>query len=212
MKPSANVIITGVGGQGNVLAAKLLASVALARGLEVSVGDVYGLSQRGGSVASHIRWSSEGAMPPLVPEGSLDLLLAFEPLEALRVLTRYGNKTTQILVNDQPIAPVGVQAGRFTYPDMNQIVDLMQKMSKRIWWVSGTRIAKDLGNIQLLNTVMLGALCATGQVAFPSELFEQVIGNIVSPRYFSQNIDAFRQGTSALTKKNKPSDPYQETV
>ncbi|MBW2066973.1 MAG: 2-oxoacid:acceptor oxidoreductase family protein, partial [Deltaproteobacteria bacterium] len=80
METSANLIITGVGGQGNVLAAKVLAGVALSRGFEVTVGDVYGLTQRGGSVASHVRWAKDRPLPPLVPKGALDVLVAFEPL------------------------------------------------------------------------------------------------------------------------------------
>ncbi len=194
MTDSKDTIITGVGGQGNVLAAKLLASAALADGYEVSVGDVYGLSQRGGSVASHVRWNRKRLQPPLVRKNSLDLLLAFEPLEALRVLSQYGNDKTVIVVNNFPVEPVGVQSGRFVYPDVQKIFTLLEKSSRKIWWVPATETAKNIGNIQFLNTVMLGALCASGQVGFAAELFEEVILKTVSSRYASLNIEAFRQG------------------
>ncbi len=212
MKDSINTIITGVGGQGNVLAAKLFAAASLVDGWEVSVGDVYGLSQRGGSVASHIRCSRKRAMPPLIPERSLDLLLAFEPLEALRILTQYGNKQTIVVTNNQAVAPIGVQAGRFAYPDINEIHALIKNMSRRVFWISGTKIAKDLGNIQLLNTVMTGALFAAGQVVFQAELFEDQIHKTISQGYVSKNIDAFRQGQNALSADNGMTDQDWENA
>ncbi|WP_300459156.1 indolepyruvate oxidoreductase subunit beta [Desulfobacula sp.] len=201
MKQSINTIITGVGGQGNVLAAKLLAAAALADGWEVSVGDVYGLSQRGGSVASHIRWNRDRMMPPLVPEGDLDFLLAFEPLEALRIMTQYGNKHTVVVVNDHPVNPVGVQAGRFLYPDVEALYRLLEKMSKKVWWVSGTDTAKSLGNIQFLNTIMLGTFFATGQLGIRAELFEDAIRQTVPARYALPNIAAFSRGKALCSRQ-----------
>jgi len=212
MKDPINMIITGVGGQGNVLAAKLFAAAALEDGWEVSVGDVYGLSQRGGSVASHIRCSRENTMPPLIPEGSLDLLLAFEPLEALRIQTQYGNMETSVVTNNQPVAPIGVQAGRFAYPDINEIHALLKNMSRQVFWIPGTEIAKDLGNIQLLNTVMTGALFAAGQVVFQAGLLEDQIHKTIPQGYVPKNIDAFRQGQNALAADKKITDPGRENA
>ena len=97
---TVNVIITGVGGQGNVLAARLLADAALASGFEVTVGDVYGLTQRGGAVASHVRWTTGEPLPPLIPRNALDVLVAFEPMEAIRILTQFGCEKTAAIVNE----------------------------------------------------------------------------------------------------------------
>ena len=91
MNPPTNIIFTGVGGQGNVLAAKLVAAALLDAGQEVAVGDVFGLSQRGGSVASHVRYWQGGPVPPLISRGHVDVVVGFEPLEALRILCEFGN-------------------------------------------------------------------------------------------------------------------------
>ena len=194
MNATTNVMITGVGGQGNVLAAKLLATVALAAGWEVTVGDVYGLTQRGGAVASHIRWTRGSALPPLIPDNALDILVAFEPLEALRMQTQYGQRQTAELVNQQPVMPIGVQAGRLAYPDRDALWSLLAGMSGELQRIDGTQAAKALGNLQVLNTVMLGALCASGWVAFPPDLFEAVIREQLPERLIDLNLQAFRTG------------------
>lgn len=193
-KESANSIITGVGGQGNVLAARLLASVALAEGHEVTVGDVYGLTQRGGSVASHVRWIKGKPLSPLVPQNSLDILVAFEPLEGLRVLTQFGNQDTVAIVNDTPIMPIGVQAGRFAYPNLPDLWDALRKLTRELNVVSATAIAQRLGDIQILNMVMMGALFGSGFISFGLDIFEKQIHSLVSKRYVDSDLFAFKEG------------------
>lgn len=193
-KESANVIITGVGGQGNVLAARLLASVALAEGYEVTVGDVYGLTQRGGSVASHVRWIKGKPLPPLVPQHSLDILVAFEPLEGLRVLSQFGNQDTVAIVNDTPIMPIGVQAGRFTYPDLPELRNALRRLTRELRVVSSTATAQRLGNIQILNMVMIGALFGSGFISLEPNIFEKQIHALVSKRYVDKDLLAFNEG------------------
>lgn len=194
METSANLIVTGVGGQGNVLAAKVLAGVALNRGFEVTVGDVYGLTQRGGSVASHVRWTKDRTLPPLVPKGTLDVLVAFEPLEALRIQAQFGHLGTVALVNDAPIMPLGVQAGRFSYPREDSLWSLLDEMTARLWRIPGSEVARNLGNIQVLNMVMLGALCGSGVVGFQAGAFEEVIHEELPQELRAINQEAFRQG------------------
>ncbi|MGD8387590.1 MAG: indolepyruvate oxidoreductase subunit beta [Desulfobacteraceae bacterium] len=199
MKGSLNIVITGVGGQGNVLAARLLASVALDQGLEVTVGDVYGLTQRGGAVASHVRWTDGRPLPPLVPERFLDVLLAFEPLEALRIQTEFGHARTAALVNESPILPIGVQAGRFPYPDQGALWALLSDMTGTLHRVAGSETARALGNLQTLNTVMLGALCASGMTGFEASAFEEVIQRELPDRFRDLNLQAFREGLALVT-------------
>lgn len=201
MNGSTNVLITGVGGQGNVLAARLLATVALHQGLEVTVGDVYGLTQRGGAVTSHVRWSEDRLLPPLVPQGAMDVLLAFEPLEALRVQARYGHTGTAALVNESPIVPIGVQAGRFSYPEETALWSLLEEATGTCQRIAGSEAARALGNIQVLNTVMLGALCGSGLTGFEAGAFEETLRNELPSRFIDLNLESFRAGLVLVVPK-----------
>ena len=194
MEESRNVIITGVGGQGNVLAARLLAAVALDEGYEATVGDVYGLTQRGGSVASHVRWTRGLPLPPLVPQQALDILVGFEPLEALRILTQFGKEDSVAIVNEVPIMPIGVQTGRFKYPDHGELRDGLRRLTKKLSLVNATEIAQNLGNVQALNIVMMGALFGAGFISLKAEGFEKAIETQVPKRFVSLNLTAFREG------------------
>jgi indolepyruvate ferredoxin oxidoreductase, beta subunit len=189
-----SLIITGVGGQGNVMAARLLASAVLEAGWEVTVGDVYGLTQRGGSVASHVRWIQGELLPPLVPQCSLDILVAFEPLEALRVLSQLGGETTRAIVNTQSIIPIGVQAGRFQYPQLDKLYAAIRNLSKESVFVDATKEARALGNVQALNMVMVGTLYGSGWVPFSPTAFEKVIRSSIRSQFQTPNVEAFRRG------------------
>lgn len=197
-----NLIITGVGGQGNVLAARILASAVLAKGYEVTVGDVYGITQRGGSVASHVRWIKGKLLPPSVPQNSLDILVAFEPMEALRVLTQFGNEDTVAIVNNMPIMPIGVQTGNFVYPDLTDLCDMLRNLTRDLRFVQATSIAHEIGNIQVLNMVMLGALCGSGFIRLGINSFEKTIKSLISKRFVEIDLLAFRAGNN-LVKSNQ---------
>jgi len=192
-----NLIITGVGGQGNVLAARLVASVLLEEGYEVTVGDVYGLTQRGGSVASHVRWREKGTLPPLVPSRSLDILVAFEPLEALRVLSRYGNEKTAAVVNETPIMPIGVQTGRFHYPNLAELQEGLDLLTEKLLMIKATAIARELKQLQALNMVMLGALAGSGFTAIKRENFTRILHSYVPKKFVDINRKAFEMGINA---------------
>jgi len=195
-----NLIITGVGGQGNVLAARLLATVALDEGYSVTVGDVYGLTQRGGSVASHVRWTKGETLPPLVPQNSLDVLVAFEPLEALRILTQFGKEDTVAVVNDAPIMPIGVQAGRFAYPNLPDLWDALRSLTKQLRLVGATSIARSLGDIQVLNMVMMGSLIGSGFINLGEDVIERAIRSLVSKKFLDLDLTAFRKGLELAQK------------
>jgi len=189
-----SVIITGVGGQGNVMAARLLASAVLEAGWEVTVGDVYGLTQRGGSVASHVRWIKGEPLPPLVPRCFLDILVAFEPLEALRVLNQLGGETTRAIVNTQPVIPIGVQAGRFQYPELKKLYAAIRDLTGESVFVDATREARALGNVQVLNMVMLGTLYGSEWIHFSTIAFEKTMHALLPSRSIGPNVEAFRRG------------------
>lgn len=189
-----NLIVTGVGGQGNVLAARLLGMAALEEGYEVTVGDVYGLTQRGGSVASHVRWTKGNTMPPLVPRASLHILVAFEPLEALRVLTQFGNQDTVAIVNNTPVVPIGVQTGRFEYPPFKALEEGLRTLTRELRIVAATSAAQRVAKMQALNMVMMGALVGSGFITLKTDTFERMIPSLVPERLAGINLLAFREG------------------
>lgn len=198
-----NMIITGVGGQGNVLAARLLAQALLDEGYEVAVGDVFGLAQRGGSVASHVRWTKGETLPPLVPSRSLHVLLAFEPMEALRVLTAYGCEDTVAIINDTPVMPIGVQAGRLAYPELEVLWQGIRDLTREQIIVKATAIARELGEIQALNMVMLGALAGSDYTGLNKNTFLRVIEQETASRHLQTNLLAFEKGLEQSKVKRR---------
>ncbi len=196
-----NLIITGVGGQGNVLAARLLGSALLSAGLETAVGDVFGLSQRGGSVASHIRFWEGPALPPLVPRGTLDLVVGFEPLEALRVLAEFGHPGTKVLTNEVAVPPIGVLMGRTTYPPKEQLMAHLNQLAAEVVSLDAVERAHQAGDAQALNMVMLGALGGWGLLPISAEALEtQIIGSLAA-RFAETNRRAFRLGMEAVAAR-----------
>ena len=117
IKDPLNIIICGVGGQGNILASELLAAALVEKGFNTTVGETYGVSQRGGSVMSHVRVSSLHQYGVLIPRGEADIIIGFEPIETLRVAREYGNKSTRIIFDTRPNYPLGVLVGEALYPD-----------------------------------------------------------------------------------------------
>ncbi len=198
-----NIIITGVGGQGNVLAARLLGSALLKAGFETSVGDVFGLSQRGGSVASHIRFWQGPPLPPLVPRGALDLVVGFEPLEALRVLAEFGNAASRVLVNEVPVPPIGVLMGRTIYPSMGVLMGDLRRLSTEMVSVDAVDLSHQAGDAQALNMVMMGALGGWGVLPLSGEDLEaEVIGSLAA-RFAETNRRAFRLGMEAARVRGR---------
>lgn len=127
MKDPLNIVVTGVGGQGNILVSEILAKTASAEGFEVTVGEAYGMSQRGGSVSSHIRLSREFQYGPVIPAGQADIIVAFEPVEAARAMVELGHPGSKIIVNPRPVYPVGVLMGKHVYPDPDELITMLKE-------------------------------------------------------------------------------------
>ena len=121
-KDPFNVIIGGVGGQGNVLASQILGEMLVSQGYVITIGETYGASQRGGAVMSHLRISAKDQFSPLIPEGQCDLLVALEPVEGLRILDHYGNPRVMTLLNTRPIHPMDVISGNAAYPEVSKVI------------------------------------------------------------------------------------------
>ena len=189
-----NLLVTGVGGQGTVVASDILAAVGLAAGYNVKKSDVLGLAIRGGSVISHVRWG-DIVHSPIIPEGRVDVLLAFEFLEALRWLDQL-DPDGAILVNRQRIFPVSVSSGSAEYPSMDETNSALRAAAAEVFAVPGLDIAQELGNTRTLNVVLLGAL--SGYLEFDREIWVEVIRCRVPAKAADLNASAFWRGREAL--------------
>ena len=139
-------LLVGVGGQGTILASNVLAELGLSLGYDVKKAEVHGMSQRGGSVVSHLRWGSK-VFSPIISKGEADIIIAFENLEALRFIDHIRPDGV-ILVNDYEIVPVTVSSGNAIYPNNQSVQDAINIYTKRNFWVKGVEIAKQLGNVK----------------------------------------------------------------
>jgi indolepyruvate ferredoxin oxidoreductase beta subunit len=193
-----NFLITGVGGQGTVLASDIMSAVGLAAGYDVKKSDILGLAIRGGAVISHVRWG-ERVHSPIVPEGRADYLVAFEILEGLRWLDQVSAEGT-LVINQQEIHPVTVTSGFANYPDKDTIEGTLQGLKSRVYRVAGLEIAQQLGNARVLNVVLLGAL--SGLLSIESTTWESVIRERVPARYADLNLKAFRSGREWIQERS----------
>ena len=197
-KDPFNVIITGVGGQGNVLASEVMGQMLLDRGYVVTIGETLGLSQRGGSVMSHLRISQKMRLSPQIPDGLADLIVGLEPVEALRVFGQYGNPEVMTLINTRPLQPMGVLSGEADYPDLSVIINELISLSRRVWTVEATEIALSMGNPILANTVILGAADALGFLPFDRDGFKAAISESLPSDRVGVNLEAFDRGREAV--------------
>jgi indolepyruvate ferredoxin oxidoreductase beta subunit len=197
-KDPFNVIIGGVGGQGNVLASQILGTMLVSQGYVVTIGETYGASQRGGAVMSHLRISANDQFSPLIPEGKCDLLIALEPVEGLRILGQYGNPEIVSLINTRPIHPLDVISGQAAYPELSQVIAKVGELSRQLWVLNATEIALEMGDPIFSNIIMLGALSFIEILEVDRKGFEAAIESLLSPDRLSQNLEAFDRGRAAV--------------
>jgi indolepyruvate ferredoxin oxidoreductase beta subunit len=193
-----NVIVTGVGGQGNVLITQLMGSALVRTGHHVTIGETYGASQRGGAVMSHLRISREAQYGPLIPHGQANVILGLEPVETLRVLGQYGNPDVTVITNSRPVYPLAVAIGTAHYPSVEEIVKALEELSSRAWLINATDIALDLGASILANIVMAGALVGAGVLPLAPEEFEQELQESLPADRLDSNLKAFRRGLAEV--------------
>ncbi len=196
-----NLIITGVGGQGNILISKLLGQAFMDQGYTITIGETYGATQRGGSVASHVRISKEKVpYSPVTPKGKADIILGLEPSESLRILTHFGYKGTYVVKNKRPVHPLEVAIGDAEYPSFETISDCMTKLTRNAWYVDASEYALELGNALLTNIVMTGALIGTGLLPLSRDVMEaQLKANFKGDKQ-TVNLKAFDMGFNAVKK------------
>lgn len=183
-----NVLIVGVGGQGTLLASRVLGAIADIQGKDCKLSEVHGMSQRGGSVVTHVR-IGDNISAPLVSEGEVDFILAFEKLEALR-WSYYIKKDGVILVNDQEIMPMPVITGNAEYPD--SIFSKLAERNKKTVVVDGLGLACKAGNSKAVNIVMIGALCSLIGIDFDVAL--EAVRRCVPAKLIAVNEVALKLG------------------
>jgi len=193
-----NLIITGVGGQGNVLASRVIGDILSQSGLFVTIGETFGASQRGGSVMSHLRISSKGSRSPQIPKGSAHMIIALEPVEGLRVLKEYGNPDVHVLCNTRPIQPIGVICGEQSYPSAENIEDWIKKLSSKAWFIETADAALKMGNPILGNIMSVGALAATKVLPIEKKRFLKVLQEKMPAKTIELNMQAFEMGMQMI--------------
>ncbi|MEM3387607.1 MAG: indolepyruvate ferredoxin oxidoreductase subunit beta [Nitrososphaerales archaeon] len=186
-----DVVIAGVGGQGTILASRIIGRAAVIAGLKVRGSELLGMSQRGGAVYSHVRFGTK-VEAPIIPEGAAHILLSFEPAEGLRYL-HYLSKNSLILVNTKPIIPQTVSSGLSKYPELEHILQHYRSYATTIT-LDATALAIQAGNPIATNSAMIGAMVGSGRFPLPAEVMLQAIEESVRKSLFDVNKKAFYLG------------------
>ncbi len=184
-------VLVGVGGQGTLLASNILAEVGLAAGFDVKKSEVHGMAQRGGSVASHVRWDKDKVHSPLVGRGEADVLLSFEKMEALR-FAQFLRRGGTAVVNDMAIVPVTVSSGTSVYPGDEHLGRVFGALDAQLVMVPGERLALEAGNVKAANVVLLGAISRLLPLA--EEAWWACIAERVPKKFLELNHAAFALG------------------
>ncbi len=193
-KQNVNFLLAGVGGQGTILASNILSEVGLRAGYDVKKAEIHGMAQRGGSVNSQVRWG-EKVYSPISGLGEVDILVAFEKLEAARYAD-YLKRGGKLLANRYEITPVSVTSGDAVYPADEQIQSILEQVTADVTFISGVKIAEGLGNAKVQNVVVLGALSTFLNV--DEAVWLEAIESLVPPRFLELNKKAFYAGRAAV--------------
>jgi len=196
MKMELNIIIAGVGGQGNVKAAHILGLAAMKAGYNVNVSDVYGIAQRGGAVLSHVRIGNVHG--PLVEEHKADVILGLEPMEALRATAKYLKIGGIVVLNTRPIYPIEVTTGKMNYPDVNEMIKIMKEIASKVIALDAMKIVEEEGLPMALNIAMLGVLASLNILPFKPDFIEEAIKEVLT-FMTEKNISIFRVGMKSIT-------------
>jgi indolepyruvate ferredoxin oxidoreductase beta subunit len=189
-----DLLVTGVGGQGVVLASDIIGEAALAAGYDVKKTDTLGMAQRGGSVVSHVRLAPK-VWSPLIKDGGVDLLLAFEKLEAAR-WSHHLRPDGIAIVNKYEQPPQSVSLGQDKYPDEEEIAAALQRQTEQVYFVDGTGRARELGNIRTLNIFMLG--CFSVFAPLEVDTWKESISRRLPEKIREINLTAFEMGRKEI--------------
>ncbi|MFQ6079364.1 MAG: indolepyruvate oxidoreductase subunit beta, partial [Thermodesulfobacteriota bacterium] len=187
-----NILLSGVGGQGIILASDIMAEVFLESGFDVKKSEVHGMAQRGGNVTSHVRFGRK-VYSPIIKQGEVDILFSFEELEGLRWLN-YVKPDGVIVLNNHRINPPAVNLGQMEYP--RDIPGIIRKQFDRFYLLDGTRLALEVGNIRAANVVLLGAISNLFEIE--EALWIEAILRHLPPRLHEVNRRAFALGRTQM--------------
>lgn len=197
---TTNCILTGVGGQGTVLASKLIAQAAMNKGKNVRTAETIGMSQRGGSVTSHVRVGDQ-INSPMIPKQSADLIIGFEPAEAVRCLP-YLKKDGIVIVSQKAIKPVTASLSGSSYNGI-EMIDFLKNTVANLIVVDGDKICAECGSSRVLNVVLLGAAAQSGALGLNLDELERAIKERVKEKFIDMNIKALAAGAEAADAAKK---------
>ncbi len=193
-----NIHLVGVGGQGVLLASTVIGSAAMKQGMEVTMSEVHGMAQRGGSVASSVR-IGKGVLSPLIPKGGADLLMGFEPSETFKALS-YANSGTRIITNIRPIYPIQVSLGQEQYPPVDSIIEAMRGASDHVVAIDATALAIEAGRAIAANSVLIGAVAAVDSFPLAKESMLASLLETLPEKHRNLNRKAFELGFQSQSK------------
>lgn len=188
------IYCTGVGGQGTLLATRLLGEAAMAAGYPVQVAETHGMAQRGGVVESTVVLGSLAS--PIISLGEADILMGFEILETFRSLSRC-HAGSLVVTNTGVNVPYTVATGQTTYPPVPRMLELLQAHTGRLIALDGNALAQQAGSPLAVNMVLLGALVSSGRVPFTAANFEEIIASWTPSKHLEANLKAFQLGHEA---------------
>lgn len=194
---SLNVFFAGVGGQGIITGASIIARAAIAADVNAVMSEVHGMAQRGGSVVCELRLGDVHS--PMIPEGEADLIMGFEPVETVRSLAK-ANHHTVVVTEVRPIIPVGVSLGGTAYPDVEDLLSYLRSQVAAVYAVPAAAMAEEIGLPQAANIVLLGAAMGTGLIPLELGTIRDTLSHTVPAKALDANLRALQEGFE-LTRK-----------
>jgi len=198
-----NLVISGVGGQGNLLLSRLIGRSLLSKGYHIAIGETLGVAQRGGAVMSNMRISKTILYGPLIPENKAHIILSLEPLETLRMLVKYGNPNVTTITNFNPLFPVSVLSGINRYPEYEKLKDTITKLSGAAFFMDATSIGLELGAPIVANVIILGGLIGLSLLPLTREDIEEELKSSFAPERIRLNLKALDMGVNTIKSYEK---------
>ena len=194
---AVRIFFTGVGGQGTLLATRMVGEAALAEGLPVTMSEIHGMAQRGGVVESSVVIGK--VFSPTIPDGEADILMAFEPLEALRAIPKCHAESL-IIASTAPIVPFTVAVGQSTYPEVAELEQAIKEKVPNLLWLDAVELARKAGSERASNTVLVGVLAGTGRLPIARHSWEEALQKTLPSRLVEINRQAFEAGYTVGTE------------
>jgi indolepyruvate ferredoxin oxidoreductase, beta subunit len=191
-----DLIFTGVGGQGVVVLSDIFCEAAILDGFDVAKAEIHGMAQRGGSISAHVRVGDK-VLSPLIERGKSDVVVGFEVLETARALSMLKHNGT-VVVNTKYIPPSGMLQGSGKPLKAEALLALIREKAAKVYEVDGIALASKLGNLMVVNTILLGAVSALPEIPVKQESFQQAIASRLKEKYIKLNLQAFQIGRESV--------------